>query len=296
MNNILSVDVEDWFHILELDSTPDFEDWSRLESRVERNQRKLLDLFEAADTRATFFFLGWIGEQFPDLVRETHRRGHEVACHGYAHRLVHTQTRDAFSEDIKRAKSILEEVIGDRVNGYRAPGFSITRSTPWAFDCIAEAGFEYDASVFPGSHGHGGMENALMGPYCIESGNGTLLEFPISMVNFHVARMCFFGGGYLRLFPYSVVRAMSRVVNRTGRPVIYYIHPREIDPDHPRLSMGLKRRFKSYVNLKTTIPKLERLLANQQLLCFRDWISLSDNVPSSEATSGGNAWSPSSER
>jgi polysaccharide deacetylase family protein (PEP-CTERM system associated) len=276
MQNILSVDVEDWFHILELDSSPNFEDWDRLESRVEENTHRLLDVFDAANATSTFFFLGWVGERLPGLVKETHERGHEVACHGYAHQLVHTQTAESFSQDIKRAKSILEDAIGDRVCGYRAPGFSITRETPWAFDCIAEAGYEYDASVFPGSHGHGGISGAQIGPHRIESRNGPLLEFPVSVVDLPFTRMCFFGGGYLRLFPYRMISAMSRIVSRTGRPVIYYLHPREIDPDHPRLVMSMKRRFKSYVNLKTTMPKLERLLANERLSSFRDWIEANE--------------------
>jgi polysaccharide deacetylase family protein (PEP-CTERM system associated) len=273
MANIISVDVEDWFHILELDSTPDIEGWRALESRVERNFHVLLDTFDETDTKATCFFLGWIAERFPHLIKEASARGHEIASHGYAHQLIYTQTRSQFAEDIRRAKKILEDITGESVVGYRAPGFSITVKTPWAFEELSAAGYRYDSSVFPAQRGHGGIVDAPLQPYRIKTGTDPLIEFPISVASIMNRRVCFFGGGYLRLFPYSLIARMTRAVNQEGRPVIYYLHPREIDPLHPRLPMGLVRRFKSYVNLHSTLPKLKRLLEDQRLIPFSAWLT-----------------------
>lgn len=274
MVNILSVDVEDWFHILELESTPDVSRWSSLESRVERNFHVLLDTFGQADVKVTCFFLGWVAERFPHLVREAANRGHEVASHGQAHQLIYTQTRAEFAADIRRAKHVLEDITGQYVEGYRAPGFSITTATPWAFEELSAAGFRYDSSVFPAARGHGGIENAELRPHLVKTETGRLIEFPISVAPILSRRMCFFGGGYLRLFPYPLIHRMTRAVNDDGRPVIYYVHPREVDPSHPRLPMGLVRRFKSYVNLHSTLPKLKRLLKDQKPVPFRGWLRM----------------------
>ena len=274
MNNILSVDVEDWFHILELDSTPDLNQWEHMESAVDKNFGILLDEFDHANVKVTCFFLGWVAEHHPTLVREAHRRGHEIASHGYAHRLIYTQSPQEFSQDIRKSKIILEDLIGQPVKGYRAPGFSITKDTPWAFDLLAKAGYQYDSSVFPASRGHGGIKDAEMRPYKVITPHGGLIEFPVTVAPILRKRMCFFGGGYLRLFPYFIIRYMSKVVNKKNRPVIFYLHPREVDPHHPRLAMGVARRFKSYINLGSTLPKLRRLIQEQDLLPFRDWLTI----------------------
>jgi len=271
--NILTVDVEDWFHILEVEGTPDLEAWSGLESRVERGTERLLELFEEAGARVTWFFLGWVAERHPALVRRVAEAGHEIACHGYAHQLVYTQTQSQFAQDLERAKGILEEACGAEVSGYRAPGFSITPATPWAFEAIAAAGFRYDSSVFPGPRGHGGLPGAPLSPYRIETPAGPLSEVPVSVVALGSKRLCFFGGGYLRITPYSLIRAMTGLVNLRGRPVVYYVHPREVDPTHPRLEMSALRRFKSYVNLDTTESKLRALVRDQRLGTMRSWLA-----------------------
>jgi len=278
MSNILSIDVEDWFHILEVESAPAVQQWDTLESRVERNFLSLLDEIDDAQASVSCFFLGWVAERYPHLVREASARGHEVASHGYAHQLVYCQSPAEFSEDIKRSKEILEDILGAPVLGYRAPGFSITRDTSWAFDEIAAAGFKYDSSVFPASRGHGGMEGGELAPYWMETNAGPLLEIPVSVISVLGQRICAFGGGYLRLAPYPLIDRLSRAVNKSGRPVIYYLHPREIDPDHPRINMGMLRRFKSYVNLRSTRPKLRKLLRDQELVTFRDWIEQNASV------------------
>ena len=272
MHNIMSVDVEDWFHILDLVAEPAMDGWDQLESRVERNFTFLLDRFAANDVRVTCFFLGWIAERFPHLVREADRRGHEIASHGYAHQLIYSQTAQAFRDDVRRAKDILEDISGKPVRGYRAPGFSITRATPWALEELVATGHTYDSSIFPTGRGHGGLPGAPMEPHTEVTLAGDLLEFPITVARFLGRRVCFFGGGYLRLFPYRVIDHMARSVNRDGRPVVYYVHPREIDPNHPRMPMGAVRRFKSYVNLSTTTRKLDRILRTGRLTPFVDWI------------------------
>lgn len=265
---VFSVDVEDWFHILDLPSTPDLNEWNSLPSRVERNLLRLLEIFEERDVHVTCFFLGWVAERFPHLVREAVRHGHEIASHGYAHRLVYQMTPEAFAQDAMRSKAILEDLSGRPVWGYRSAGFSVINGTEWFFDKLIEAGYVYDSSVFPAGRGHGGMDGASRKPHRIECETGSLFEFPVTVASFLGKPLCFFGGGYLRFFPYPAIRTMTRRVLKESRPVIFYVHPREIDPEHPRLAMNWRRSFKSYINLKSTLPKIEQLLADFQITSF----------------------------
>ena len=238
--NILSVDVEEWFHILDIEGLPDTDAWAKLEPRVDTNFRRMLDTFDTHGVRVTAFFLGWVAERYPDLVRETARRGHEISSHGQNHQLIYGQTPQEFAADIRRSRSLLQDLSGQPVNGYRAPGFSIVPSTAWAFDEIRGAGFTYDSSIFPAARGHGGLAKAISTPHVIQTANGHLLEFPIPIIPVMGRRVCFFGGGYLRLFPYVLIKRMAARVNAAGQPVVYYVHPREIDPSHPRLPMPVQ--------------------------------------------------------
>jgi polysaccharide deacetylase family protein (PEP-CTERM system associated) len=268
VKSILSVDVEDWFHILEVSSAPDISLWDSMPSHVEGNFRKLLDIFSEKKVQVTCFFLGYVAERFPHLVREAQGRGHEIASHGYAHRLVYTLDPAAFCDDARKSRRILEDITGEAVSGYRAAGFSVTEKTPWFFEKLIEAGYEYDSSVFPAPRQHGGLNTDNYSPH-ISSG---LKEFPITVASMLGQRCCFFGGGYLRLFPYTLVRQMGRKVLAENRPVVFYVHPREIDPQHPRLNLNLKRAFKSYVNLKTTEPKLRNILNDFEVTTFARFI------------------------
>jgi polysaccharide deacetylase family protein (PEP-CTERM system associated) len=272
MNSIFSVDVEDWFHILDLDTAPQLSDWESLPSRVEKNFLSLLERFDAHNVKVTCFFLGWVAERFPGLVREACERGHEIASHGYAHRLVYEMGRADFVEDARKARHLLEDISGQQVSGYRSAGFSVTADTPWFFEALTDAGYRYDSSIFPAARGHGGMNTGKYSPYVVTHETGEIVEFPITVADLLGRKLCFFGGGYLRLFPYWLIRRMAARVRDEGRPVIYYIHPREIDPDQPRVPMNAKRRFKSYVNLKTTERKVDRILAEQDLATFRQFI------------------------
>jgi polysaccharide deacetylase family protein (PEP-CTERM system associated) len=268
---IFSVDVEDWFHILDIPSAPALPQWASIPSRVESNFYRLLEIFSEAGVQVTCFFLGWIGERFPHLVREAVSRGHEIASHGYAHRLVYEMTRQQFFNDAVRSRELLEDLSGTRVLGYRSAGFSLTERTPWFFDALAEAGYDYDSSVFPARRQHGGMRNAQRRPHIVGN-QGQLLEFPMTVVDVGSIPMCFFGGGYLRLFPYWLIRSMARRAFQQDCPVVFYIHPREVDPLHPHLSMNWRRRMKSYVNVRGTENKVRRILRDFPVTSFRTFL------------------------
>ncbi|MEW6658560.1 MAG: XrtA system polysaccharide deacetylase [Thermodesulfobacteriota bacterium] len=269
---IFTVDVEDWFHILDV-GAPALDDWDRLPSRVEANFRRFLDLLAAAGVGVTCFFLGWVAERFPHLVREAAAQGHEVASHGYGHRLVYDQSPAEFYEDARRARLLLEDISGLPVRGYRGAGFSVTQDTPWFFEELVKAGYGYDSSVFPAARGHGGLRQNRYGPYRIRTPSGPLVEFPITVTAVGGRPICLFGGGYLRLFPYVLVRLMTRRVLQEGRPAVFYAHPREIDPDHPRLPMNFRRRFKSYVGLKSMEGKIRRILKDFPITSFARFLA-----------------------
>jgi polysaccharide deacetylase family protein (PEP-CTERM system associated) len=267
---VFSVDVEDWFHILDVPAAPAFASWGTLSSRVEANFLRLLDLFSEERRQVTCFFLGWIAEQFPHLVREAVARGHEIASHGYSHQLVYKMTQLEFRDDVRRARHLLEDISGSAVIGYRAPGFSSTEATPWFFEEVSNSGHLYDSSVFPARRGHGGNRHGHLHPYFLLSGR--LTEFPVTVSEIGAMRICFFGGGYLRLFPYAVIRHMGFRQMDRGGPLIFYIHPREIDPHHPRIRMPLHRRVKSYVNLHTTERKVIAILREFPVTTFREYL------------------------
>jgi polysaccharide deacetylase family protein (PEP-CTERM system associated) len=268
--SVFTVDVEEWFHILDVPSTPPLAEWAALPSRVEKSFRSMLDAFAERQVRTTLFFLAWVAERYPHLVREAVAGGHEIASHGYAHRLVYEQDRATFLADITKAKSIIEQASGKAVLGYRAPGFSVTQATPWFFDAVAEAGYRYDSSVFPGERGHGGLPGAKAVPHIITTAHGDLVEFPMALSSLFGKPMFFFGGGYLRFFPYSLMLAKAKDVLKEDRPVVFYLHPREVDPGHPRLAMSAKRRFMTYHNLRSTMPKMRRLLQDLPMTTFSE--------------------------
>ena len=257
--NALTVDVEDYFQVSALAPHVPRADWERIPCRVERNVEAILSLFAESAARATFFTLGWIAERHPGLVRRIVAEGHELASHGYAHLRIHEQSPAQFTQDIVRAKALLEDLSGTHVKGYRAPSFSIGQRTLWAFERIAEAGYRYSSSVYPVRHDLYGMPDAPRFPY---RPRADLLEIPMTTAAVLGRNLPAGGGGFFRLLPYAVSRALIRRVNQAdGRPGIFYFHPWEIDPDQPRVpGTGVKTRFRHYVNLHRTEPRLRRLL------------------------------------
>jgi polysaccharide deacetylase family protein (PEP-CTERM system associated) len=234
-----------------------------------------MGLLEASGSNATFFVLGWVAKTYPNLVREIASRGFDVASHGYGHVLVHQLSPDEFREDLKRSMGAIGEATGQAVKGYRAAGFSITPAVPWAFDILAEEGIEYDASIFPGRHGHGGYPIENRSPFLLETRQGhSLMEFPVAAVDIAGKCLSFGGGGYFRLLPGWMTRRLVQRMNGKDIPATLYLHPREIDPDQPRL-MDLPpiRRFKYYVNLSSTERKLRALLQKFHFTSMRDYLN-----------------------
>jgi polysaccharide deacetylase family protein (PEP-CTERM system associated) len=260
--NAMSVDVEDYFHVSAFDGVVPRRDWERMPSRVVANTERLLALFDEFRVRATFFVLGWVGERFPALVKSIAGRGHEIASHGYGHRLVYDQTLHAFREDVRRSKGLLEDISGGRVAGYRAPSYSITPRSLWALDVLLEEGYEYDASIFPIRHDRYGIPVSGRRPYVIRRQIGTLVEIPGSTTRIAQMNLPVAGGGYFRLLPYWWTRWGIARINRLERlPAVFYLHPWEIDPEQPKLPADRLGRFRHYTNLSQTEQRLRRLLA-----------------------------------
>ena len=261
--NAMSVDVEDYFHVSVFDGIVPRSRWADMESRVCANTTRLLDLFDEFHVRSTFFVLGWVAERHPQLVRTIAAAGHEIASHGYAHRLVYDLTREAFRDDVKRSKALLEDAAGVAVLGYRAPSFSVTPRSLWALDILIEEGFGYDASIFPIHHDRYGIPLSPRAPYLLEREHGSLIEAPGSAVRIGPLNVPVGGGGYFRLLPYAWTRwGISRINELEARPAIFYLHPWEIDPDQPRLSSGRLSKLRHYRNLKETEPRLRQLLSD----------------------------------
>lgn len=259
--NAMSVDVEDYFHVNAFDGVVPRGRWESLESRVCRNTDRLLALFEARGVSATFFVLGWVAERFPSLVSSIARQGHEIASHGYAHRLIYEQTPQVFRDDVRRAKDLLETAAGAKVDGFRAPSYSVTARTLWALDVLIEEGYRYDASIFPIRHDRYGIPASPRHPYVLTRAGGSLVEAPASTVRYGGLNLPVAGGGYFRILPYAWTRwGIRRINTHEGRPAIFYLHPWEIDPSQPRIRAGFVSRFRHYRNLEKTEPRLRRLL------------------------------------
>jgi polysaccharide deacetylase family protein (PEP-CTERM system associated) len=272
--NAMTVDVEDYFHVTAFAGSLDRGRWSSQESRVERNTHVLLELFERHRVRTTFFVLGWVAERVPGLIKELHRAGHEIACHGLTHELVYKQTPQVFRQETQHSKSLLEDLTGAKVRGYRAATYSITADSLWALDILEELGFEYDSSVFPVRHDLYGIPGASRLPFRVASGR--LLEVPLTTVRVFGQHLPCAGGGYFRLLPYSVTRwAISRLNEVEGRPAIFYVHPWELDPDQPRIAAGRLSRLRHYRNLRKTAPRLRLLMQEFAFSTVADVLGLS---------------------
>jgi len=262
--NILTVDVEDYFHVSALANSIKRDDWDKCECRVERNTHALLDLFDQHTVKATFFVLGWVAERYPVLVKEIVQRGHEVASHGFSHRLVYEQDPATFRDETLRSKVLLEDLAQQPVRGYRAASYSITKKSLWALDILCELGFEYDSSIYPVYHDRYGIPDARREPHvCQAPGGASIAELPLSYFNLAGARVPISGGGYFRLFPYWFTRECIKSVNTKDHlPVIFYLHPWEIDAEQPRIKASLLSRFRHYNNLEKCFERLDNLLGD----------------------------------
>ena len=259
--NALTIDVEDYFQVSAFAPYIRRSEWETMPCRVEQNIDRILALLSETNVKATFFTLGWIAERYPELVRRVSQSGHELASHGFSHQRATEQGRDEFLADIRLAKAILEDISGQAVGGYRAPSFSVGPSNPWASDCIGEAGYRYSSSVYPIRHDHYGVPDA---PRFAHETSPGVLELPVATVRMFSANWPAGGGGYFRLLPYTISRWSIRRINAVDRkPAMFYFHPWELDPDQPRVQgPSAKSRFRHYLNLKRTEPRMRRLLAD----------------------------------
>lgn len=260
MRNALSFDIEDWFQVENMKGAISAQDWDRLELRVAKNTERILELLADRDTRATFFVLGWVAERCPGLVRDIAGAGHELASHGYGHDLVYGLAKEEFREDIRRSKALLEDISGQRVLGYRAPSFSITKDSLWALDILKEEGFAYDSSVFPVSfHDRYGFGKCESEPFRWPNG---LMEVPLTVYRIGNLALPLAGGGYFRLLPYAYFKYFFNRLNARNERFTFYLHPWEIDPGQPRVKLPVGYAFRHYVNLKLTEKSLVRLLSD----------------------------------
>ena len=258
--NVLTFDIEEWFHILDASSTRSARQWEDFESRIEDNVPRLLEFLAEANQKATFFCLGWIARKHPAIIREIDGQGHEIGSHSDMHQLVYTQRPDEFRSDLMSSLKTLEDLTGKKVRAYRAPGFSITEATPWAFEILSECGIEIDCSVFTAARSHGGYGRFPIHGPCYVERNGVLVkEFPVVHFKAGPFRIVFSGGGYFRITPYPLVRCMMK----RSDYVMVYLHYRDFDYGQRMIEgLPIHRRFKSYVGIRGAFRKLQMLLAD----------------------------------
>jgi len=271
--NILTFDIEDWYNCDFI--TKDF-NWEKYEVRIYHGIEKILEELEVRQLKGTFFCLGWIADKHPDVISQIHKHGHHIGCHSYQHELSFRFDQNGFKQDTEKSKLLLEDLIGQPVNAFRAPGFSITEKNTWAFDVLSELGFEYDCSLFPANHDYGGFPSyGKSEPVILNLKNGAAIkEFPINIHPFMSKPMVFSGGGFFRLYPYWLIHNWGK----SSDYIMTYFHTRDFDPQQPMIeSLPLIRKFKSYVGLKHSFSKFQRLLDDfdfvnlEQADAMMDW-------------------------
>ena len=281
----MSIDVEDYFHVSAFEKISPTSTWAGRESRVERNTDLVLSILDEHAVKATFFMLGWVAEKVPQLTRAIASQGHEIASHGFMHQRVAVQDRQSYREDIRRSKALLEDQAGAAVLGYRAPSYSITRKTDWAFDELLEAGYQYDSSIFPLKHDFYGIPDwprfsgyAVKVNGCWVAGNqpatedDAIREIPITTLCLGRKNLPIAGGGYFRLLPYKLTHwGLQRINQLEQQPFIFYLHPWEFDPQQPRMTgCGAKSKFRHYLNLHKTESRFRALLGDFSFMPIRN--------------------------
>jgi polysaccharide deacetylase family protein (PEP-CTERM system associated) len=271
--NTLSIDIEDWFCVSNLNQVIKRSDWDACELRVDESAGRVLDLLNRHDTRATFFVLGWIADRLPGLIRRIEREGHEIASHGYGHRMLTEMSEAEFEEDLERGlESLRRAGVRQQIVGYRAPSFTIVERTKWALPILERHHLKYDSSMMPVDfHPDYGMPGGPLAPFRISPG---LTEFPLSCVEVFGKRIPCCGGGYFRLLPYAFTRHGIARCNDEGRGVVFYVHPWELDPGQPRVALPLTKRIRHYYGLRRTEAKLDRLLTDFSFTTIREALAL----------------------
>ena len=277
MINALTFDIEDYYQVEAFKNYITYEEWSQYPSRVEANTQKILNILAERGVKATFFTLGWVAQRYPEMVKRITDGGHELATHGYAHQMVYKQTPTEFEADLAKSIEVLERISGSKIIGYRAPTYSIIEDSYWAFDTLIKYHILYDSSIFPITHDRYGIPHSERFPYRIERDNGaSIMEFPLSTVRLWKWNFPIAGGGYLRLFPYWLIKYSLFSLNRQQKPGIIYLHPWELDPEQPRIqNIPASTRFRHYVNLHSTAEKLRRLIRDFQFAPIREVLDLS---------------------
>lgn len=257
---ILTFDIEEWFHILDNDSTKTIKEWSNYETRIHSNMDRIFNFLAKSNQKATFFVVGWIAEKYPEVVKKIDTNGHEIGSHTHMHQLMHNQNKVEIQQDLQKSINILESITGKKVNMFRAPGFSITENNKYVFDILAENGITHDSSIFPAGRAHGGFPSyANAEPSIIDLNGYQIKEFPINTVSVLNKKWIYSGGGYFRLTPYTMIKYWTNSSEYT----MTYFHPRDFDPDQPIIKeLSLSRKFKSYVGLKSCMKKLEKWISD----------------------------------
>ena len=276
--NILTIDLEDWFQVSNLEGRVPREAWPQCEFRLRRNTERLLAMLEDAGAKATFFVLGWNAERCPALIEQIASAGHEIATHGYEHRLVYDMKPAEFRDDLRRSVDAIERAAGVEVRGHRAASFSVTEECLWALDVLAQEGIAYDSSMFPIRHDRYGVSRRWMEGRDIITDSGSIVEVPITVWPVMGACVPFAGGGYFRLLPYGIVRRITRSLNRAGRRVVFYFHPWEMDPGIPRVKLGFARSIRSYANIAANARKFAALLRDFTFMPVSDALR-QDHLP-----------------
>ncbi len=258
--NILTFDVEDWFHILDNPETKGEKQWMQLESRIHQNMDKILNLLEKNNQKATFFSMGWVARKYPEIIKKIDSLGYEIASHSDMHQLAYEFNREEFRQDLEISVKSIEDVVGKKVRAYRAPGFSLMQENKWVFEELINNGIEIDCSVFPAQRAHGGFEEfGYSEPAYIEMNGVKIKEFPINIYPVFGKNIIFSGGGYFRLIPYPLIKYFMNKSNY----VMTYLHPRDFDAEQPMIEgLSAFRKFKSYVGLKGSSNKLNRLISD----------------------------------
>jgi peptidoglycan-N-acetylglucosamine deacetylase len=272
--NILTFDIEDWFHILDNKSTKTDKDWLKFETRIHSGMDVIFQILDNSNTKATFFVLGWIAENYPEIVKKIKNRGYDIGSHTHLHQLVYKQNKSSFYQDVDRSIKTLEDISGDKVSMFRAPGFSITENNKWAFEVLYDLGIRVDSSIFPAGRSHGGMPTYKESNPSILKYNGvTLKEFPINTHSLFGKQIVFSGGGYFRFFPYELIKPWTK----NSKYIMTYFHPRDFDYNQPIIpNLSYLRKFKSYVGLKKSKLKLERWLKDFNFIDLNEADNLID--------------------